>query len=98
MFALNLRIRHNGEIHLTATPMSHITWGEQLNTSPAHLAFLLLLLAVVVLFSTLIGAAAVVIARIDGASYPAALVRGAVAFTGSATLSLVLLSLLLTAL
>ncbi|MGP4004409.1 hypothetical protein [Streptomyces sp. 8N706] len=69
-----------------------------MNTSPTHLMLLVLLLAVVALFCTLVGAAAGLLARIDGATYTTALLRGAVAFAGSATLSLALLTFVLTAL
>ena len=69
-----------------------------MNTSSTHLMLLGLLLAVVGLFCTLVGAAAGLLARIDGASYAAALLRGAMAFAGSLTLSLALLTFLLTAL
>ncbi|MCZ1011987.1 hypothetical protein ACFW81_07510 [Streptomyces angustmyceticus] len=69
-----------------------------MNTSPIHLMLLVLLLAVVALFCTLVGAAAGLLARIDGATYAAALLRGAVAFAGSATLSLALLTFALAAL
>lgn len=69
-----------------------------MNTSSIHLMLLLLLLAVVALVCTLIGAVASLLARIDGATYAAALLRGAVAFAGSATLSLALLTFVATAL
>jgi hypothetical protein len=69
-----------------------------MNTSPAHLALLLLLLAVVTLFCMLIGAAAGLLARIDGATYATALLRGATAFAGSAALSLAILTFVITAL
>ncbi|WP_328665226.1 hypothetical protein OG905_38965 [Streptomyces sp. NBC_00322] len=69
-----------------------------MNTSPTHLMLLALLLAVVALFCTLVGAAAGLLARIDGATYATALLRGALAFAGSATLSLALLTFVLTAL
>ncbi|WP_046500567.1 hypothetical protein [Streptomyces odonnellii] len=69
-----------------------------MNTSSAHLALLALLLAVVALFCALVGAAAGLLARIDGATYPAALLRGGLAFAGSATLSLALLTFVNTAL
>ncbi|WP_370423171.1 hypothetical protein AB8O64_32445 [Streptomyces sp. QH1-20] len=69
-----------------------------MNTSSIHLMFLVLLLAVVALFCTLVGAAAGLLARIDGATYASALLRGAVAFAGSATLSLALLTFVLAAL
>ncbi|MEV6408640.1 hypothetical protein AB0M58_37830 [Streptomyces bobili] len=68
-----------------------------MNTSPDHLMLLALLLAVVALFCTLVGAAAGLLARIDGATYASALLRGAVAFAGSATLSLALLTFVLAA-
>lgn len=58
---------------------------------------LVLLLAVVGLFCTLVGAAAGLLARLDGATYATALLRGAVAFAGSATLSLALLTFVLAA-
>ncbi|MGW1396826.1 hypothetical protein ACWD6Q_34805 [Streptomyces nigra] len=54
-------------------------------------------MAVLTLFCTLVGAAASLLARIDGATYAAALLRGAVAFAGSATLSLALLTFAITA-
>ncbi|MGW2089959.1 hypothetical protein [Streptomyces sp. NPDC001880] len=69
-----------------------------MNTSPDHLMILALLLAVVALFCTLVGAATGLLARIDGATYASALLRGAVAFAGSATLSLALLTFVLAAL
>jgi hypothetical protein len=69
-----------------------------MNTSPTHLMLLLLLLGVDVLFCTLAGAAAGLLARIDGATYPTALLRATVAFAGSATLSLALLTFVITAL
>ena len=69
-----------------------------MNTSPVHLMLLVLLLAVVALFCTLIGAAAGLLARIDGATYATALLRGALAFAGSATLCLALLTFVLTVL
>ncbi|ATW46670.1 hypothetical protein [Streptomyces peucetius] len=65
--------------------------------SPTHLMLLALLLAVLTLFCTLVGAAAGLLARIDGATYATALLRGAVAFAGSATLSLALLTFAITA-
>ncbi|MFF4694863.1 hypothetical protein [Streptomyces chattanoogensis] len=69
-----------------------------MNTSSIHLMLLVLLLAVVTLFCILVGAAAGLLARIDGATYTTALLRGALAFAGSATLSLALLTFVLTAL
>ncbi|GGT77956.1 hypothetical protein GCM10010207_87710 [Streptomyces atratus] len=69
-----------------------------MNTSPIHLMLLVLLLAVIALFCTLVGAAAGLLARIDGATYATALLRGALAFAGSATLSLALLTFVLAAL
>ncbi|WP_329309636.1 hypothetical protein [Streptomyces sp. NBC_01262] len=69
-----------------------------MDTSPIHLMLLLLLLAVVALFCTFIGAAAGLLARIDGATYATALLRGALAFAGSATLFLALLTFVITAL
>ncbi|MER6746564.1 MULTISPECIES: hypothetical protein [Streptomyces] len=69
-----------------------------MNTSSIHLMLLALLLAVVTLFCTLVGAAAGLLARIDGATYATALLRGAVVFAGSVTLSLALLTFVLTAL
>ncbi|MEU3620438.1 hypothetical protein ABZ725_50515 [Streptomyces sp. NPDC006872] len=68
-----------------------------MNTSSTHLMLLVLLLAVVALFCTLVGAAAGLLARIDGATYATALLRGALAFAGSATLSLAVLTFVLTA-
>ncbi|WEH31908.1 hypothetical protein PZB75_00030 [Streptomyces sp. AM 4-1-1] len=56
------------------------------------------MLAVVAIFCTLVGAAAGKLARIEGATYAGALLRGALAFAGSATLSLALLTFLLAAL
>ncbi|OIJ69754.1 hypothetical protein [Streptomyces mangrovisoli] len=67
------------------------------NTSSVHLMVLVLLLAVVTLFCILVGAAAGVLARIDGATYAAALLRGAAAFAASVTLALALLTFALTA-
>ncbi|MFD8157275.1 hypothetical protein [Streptomyces malaysiensis] len=69
-----------------------------MNTSSNHLILLALLLAVVALFCILIAAAAGLLARIDGATYATALLRSAVAFAGSATLSLALLTFVLAAL
>ncbi|MFF3459688.1 hypothetical protein ACFYXH_36415 [Streptomyces sp. NPDC002730] len=69
-----------------------------MNTSSIHLMLLLLLLAVVALFCAFVGAATGLLARIEGATYATALLRGAVAFAGSATLSLALLTFALTAL
>ncbi|WP_320783420.1 hypothetical protein [Streptomyces sp. CRN 30] len=69
-----------------------------MNTPSIHLMLLVLLLAVVALFCALVGAAAGLLARIDGATYAGALLRGAVAFSGSATLSLALLTFALAAL
>ncbi|MGW9448592.1 hypothetical protein [Streptomyces sp. NPDC055632] len=69
-----------------------------MNTSFTHLTLLALFLAVIALFCALVGAAAGLLARIDGATYATALLRGAVAFAGSATLSLALLTFILTAL
>ncbi|MER6105121.1 hypothetical protein ABT115_23075 [Streptomyces sp. NPDC001832] len=69
-----------------------------MNTSPIHLMLLVLLLAVIALFCTLVGAAAGLLARIDGATYATALLRGALAFAGSATISLALLTFVLAAL
>jgi hypothetical protein len=46
----------------------------------------------------LVGAAAGLLARIDGATYATALMRGAIAFAGCATLSLAVLTFLITAL
>ncbi|MDT0494412.1 hypothetical protein ACPEIF_03755 [Streptomyces sp. NPDC012600] len=66
-----------------------------MNTPSIHLMLLALLLAVVALFCMLVGAAAGLLARIDGATYAGALLRGAVAFAGSATLSLALLTFVL---
>ncbi|MER5381732.1 hypothetical protein ABT040_15820 [Streptomyces sp. NPDC002688] len=66
-----------------------------MTTSPIRLMLLVLLLAVVALFCTLVGAAAGLLARIDGATYASALLRGALAFAGSATLSLALLTFVL---
>ena len=69
-----------------------------MNTPSIRLMFLVLLLAVIALFCTLVGAAAGLLARIDGATYATALLRGAVAFAGSSTLSLALLTFVLAAL
>lgn len=69
-----------------------------MNTSSIHLMLLVLLLAVVALFCMLVGAAAGLLARLDGATHATALLRGAVAFAGSATLSLALLTFVLAAL
>ncbi|MGW2057772.1 hypothetical protein ACWCOZ_28320 [Streptomyces sp. NPDC001840] len=69
-----------------------------MNTSLTDPTVLALLLAVVALFCVLVGAAAGLLARIDGATYPTALLRGGLAFAGSATLSLALLTFLMTAL
>lgn len=69
-----------------------------MNPSSIHLLLLALLLTVVALFCTLVGAAAGLLARINGATYAAAVLRGALAFGGSATLSLALLTFVLTAL
>lgn len=69
-----------------------------MNTSLIHLMLLVLFLAVVAIFCILVGAVAGLLARIDGATYASALLRGAVAFAGSATLSLALLTFVLAAL
>lgn len=69
-----------------------------MDTSTTHLMLLVLLLAVVALFCMLVGAAAGLLARSDGASYATAVVRGALAFAGAATLSLALLTFVLAAL
>lgn len=69
-----------------------------MNTSSVHLMILVLLLAVAALFCALVGAATGLLARIDGATYATALLRGALAFAGSATLSLAVLTFVLTAL
>ncbi|CAG6391836.1 hypothetical protein NMG29_31050 [Streptomyces cocklensis] len=69
-----------------------------MNTAPTHLMLLLLLLAIVVLFCTLVGTAAGLLARLDGATYATALMRGAVAFAGCATLSLAFLTFVIAAL
>ncbi|MEV7376470.1 MULTISPECIES: hypothetical protein [unclassified Streptomyces] len=69
-----------------------------MNPSPVHLMILALLLAVVTLFCILVGAAAGLLARLDGATYASALLRGALAFAGSATLGLALLTFVLTVL
>ena len=66
-----------------------------MNTPSIHLMLLVLLLAVVALFCTFVGAAAGLLARLDGATYASALLRGAAAFAGSATLSLALLTFVL---
>ncbi|MEU0047688.1 hypothetical protein [Streptomyces werraensis] len=66
-----------------------------MNTPSIHLMLLVLILAVVALFCTFVGAAAGLLARLDGATYASALLRGAVAFAGSATLSLALLTFVL---
>ncbi|MFD7570829.1 hypothetical protein ACFV6U_09925 [Streptomyces sp. NPDC059810] len=71
---------------------------EVMNPSPVHLMILALLLAVVTLFCILVGAAAGLLARLDGATYASALLRGALAFAGSATLGLALLTFVLTVL
>ncbi|MFC8175557.1 hypothetical protein [Streptomyces sp. NPDC057325] len=68
-----------------------------MNTSSTHLTLLVLLLAVIAFFCTLVAAAGL-LARIDGATYPSALLRAAVAFAGSTTLSLALLTFILAAL
>ncbi|MFJ2736151.1 hypothetical protein [Streptomyces sp. NPDC087317] len=59
------------------------------HTSPA---FLLLVLAVAVLFSTIAAAVAFALARWEGTTVPAALTRGGVAFAASLTLCCALLS------
>ncbi|MFJ5645658.1 hypothetical protein [Streptomyces sp. NPDC093223] len=69
-----------------------------MNTSSNQLLLLALLLAVVALFCTLVGAAAGLLARIDGATWATALLRGAVAFGASATLALALLTFIFTVL
>ncbi|WP_406368955.1 hypothetical protein OG788_03075 [Streptomyces sp. NBC_00647] len=69
-----------------------------MNTSPIHLMLLVLLMAVVALFCALVGAAAGLLARLDGATYATVLVHAAVAFAGSATLSLALLTFIVTVL
>jgi hypothetical protein len=90
-----------GEHQIREIPWSHhrrSSWEEGMNTSSTHLMLLVLLLTVAALFCTLVGAAAGLLARIDGATYAAALLRGALAFGGSATLSLALLTFVFTAL
>jgi hypothetical protein len=69
-----------------------------MNTAPTHLMLLLLFLAIVVLFCTLVGAAAGLLARLDGATYATAIMRGAVAFAGCATLTLAFLTFVIEAL
>lgn len=71
-----------------------------MTTSPAHLMLRVLLLAVVALCWALAGAAAAVLARIDGATCAAAVQRGHAtrAFAGGATLSPALLTFVLAAL
>lgn len=69
-----------------------------MNASPVHVMLVVLLLAVDVLFCLLVGAAAGLPARIDGATYGQALVRAAVAFAGCAALSLALMTFVITAL
>ncbi|MFG3255998.1 hypothetical protein [Streptomyces sp. NPDC048172] len=68
-----------------------------MSLSSTHLMLLALLLAVVVLAAALVGVAAGVLARIDGASYAAAVLRGGAAFAGSVALSLALLTFVLSA-
>ncbi|OON74919.1 hypothetical protein [Streptomyces tsukubensis] len=63
-----------------------------MNTSPVHLLLLALLLAVIALFCVLVGAAAGLLARLDGATYASALLRGALAFAGGATLCMAVLT------
>ena len=55
-------------------------------------ALLGLALAVIALFAALVGAAAGILARLDGATAPAALARAAVAFAGAFTLGLATLT------
>lgn len=69
-----------------------------MHTSLNHLMLLALLLAVVALFCILVGAATGMLARLEGATYASAVLRGALAFAGSATLCLALLTFVLTAL
>ncbi|MGV9628554.1 hypothetical protein [Streptomyces sp. NPDC003487] len=69
-----------------------------MHPSSTHLTLLVLLLADVTLFCMLVGAATGLLARLDGSTYATALLRGGVAFAGSATLSLALLTFILTAL
>ncbi|ASQ91945.1 hypothetical protein [Streptomyces sp. 11-1-2] len=59
------------------------------HTSPA---FLLLVLAVAALFSTITAAISFVLARWDGATIPAAFTRGGVTFAACLTLCLAALS------
>ncbi|WP_326756855.1 hypothetical protein OH738_40105 [Streptomyces hirsutus] len=61
------------------------------HTSPA---FLLLALALAILFSTVIAAIAFTLARWDGATIPAALTRSGVSFATGFTLCLTVLSAL----
>ncbi|GHE55275.1 hypothetical protein GCM10014715_05090 [Streptomyces spiralis] len=54
-----------------------------------HIAIVLLGAALVVVFALLAAAAAGTLARLDGATYPAALMRAATAFTAVLTLAAV---------
>lgn len=64
----------------------------------SHLTIVLLILAVDGLFCLAVGAAAGILARIDGASQAAVLTRCGIAFASAFTLSLALLTFLTTAL
>ena len=59
-----------------------------------QLVLLVLVLSVVVLVCVLVGAGAAGLARLDGASWPAAVTRGGAAFAGSLALGLSLLAFL----
>lgn len=53
----------------------------------SSLVILLIAVALIVIFALLTAAGAGKLARLDGASYPAALARAAVAFAGTLTLA-----------
>lgn len=68
-----------------------------MNTSPAHLTIVLLTVALVLLCGLIAGAAAGILTHIDGASRASAVLRGAVAFAGTTTLCLAVLTFMTTA-
>ncbi|MEV4975321.1 hypothetical protein [Streptomyces scopuliridis] len=73
-------------------------WKNLVSPSPAALTVLALALLVTVLLATLAAIGASLLARMDGASLPAALLRAGVAFGGTLTLLIALLALGLSAL
>lgn len=63
--------------------------------SSAMVADTLTALAVMVLFAIVASAGAIVLARLDGGTWPSALTRGAVAFGGALTLELLVVGTVL---